>query len=167
MVTANHIAYTALINPAGATPVLTREHIWPLLRRKIHRAQEFVGGAITSTTVLSTNTTSTTGHPVTVREVTFAEGDLRPREECVEYEPMKVEFRQQNGSKVENIVSEGSGGELYMTYTFEWLHPELENDSKALAERKEKEKKMAALAVESTIRVMREMVADGRWKEEF
>lgn len=165
MVAANHIAYTAFINPPGATPILTRAHIWPLLRRKVHSAQEFVP-VISSTTVLST-TTNATGHPVTVREVTFLEGNRVVREECVEYEPMKIEFLQGDGSKVQDVVSEGSEGELYMTYTFEWLHPELAGDAEGLSEREAKEKKMAKMAVEGTIKTMREMVKDGRWEEKI
>lgn len=166
MVAANHVAYTAPINPPGATPVLTHQHIWPLLRRKVHRAQEFVPGAISSTSILST-TTNATGHPVTVREVTFIEGNRVVREDCAEYKPMKIEFLQGDGSKVQNVVSEGAEGELYMTYTFEWLHPELEGDAEGLRERREAERKMARMAVEGTIKTMREMVKDGRWEEKI
>lgn len=166
MASANHIAYTAPINPPGAQPTLAREHIWALLRRKIHRAEDFVPAAISSTRVLSTSSTAA-GHPTIVREVTFREGDRDVREECVEYEPMKVEFLQGDGSKVQNVVSEGAGGELYMTYAFEWLHPELDGDAAALEEKAAKERKMAAMAVDGTITAMRAMVLDGRWKEEF
>ena len=166
MVSANHIAYTAPVNPQGAEPVLTMEHIWPLLRRKIRRAEDFVPAAITSTDVVTTSTTPT-GHPSTLREVTFREGNRKVQEECVEYEPVKVEFLQTNGSKIQNVVSEGAGGELYMTYVFEWLHPELEGDDAGLWDKYEKERKMAAMAVEGTITAMREMVKDGRWKEKI
>lgn len=41
MVTIN-CAYTEQINPAGATPVLTREQVWKGLQRKIRKAQDFV-----------------------------------------------------------------------------------------------------------------------------
>ena len=37
-----HVAYTELINPSGATPVLTRKQVWKGLQRKIRRAQDFV-----------------------------------------------------------------------------------------------------------------------------
>ncbi|SPO01489.1 uncharacterized protein DNG_04162 [Cephalotrichum gorgonifer] len=167
MVAANHVAYTAPINPPGASPVLTYEHIGKLLRRKVHRAEEFVGGAITSTRVLSTDTTTATGRPITVREVTFAEGNRKVTEECVAYPPMKEEFHMDSGNIVQNIISEGKDGELFMTFTFEWLHPELEGDAEGLKARELVEKKMAAVAVENTLRVMREMVKDGRWKEEI
>jgi len=164
MVAVNHIAYTARINPTSASPQLTIEHIWPLLQRKIRVAQDFVGAAITSTEVLSTSTTSS-GLPLTCREVVFRAGGRRVREECIEYQPVKVEFRQPDGSKVQNIVSEGADGELYLTFSFEWMHPELEGDEDALQEKLKQEKGLAKMAVESTIKAMREMVADGRWKE--
>ncbi|KAJ9133326.1 hypothetical protein NKR23_g10834 [Pleurostoma richardsiae] len=164
MVAANYVAFTAPINPPSASPQLTIENIWPLLQRKIRRAEDFVGAAIRSTDVISQSSTPA-GQPVTVREVVFHEGDRRVREECVEFWPMKVEFHQPDGSKVQNIISEGAGGELYMTYTFEWLHPELEGNQSALVEKQAKEKAMAKTAVESTIVAMREMVKDGRWKE--
>jgi hypothetical protein len=164
MVAANYVAYTAPINPPEASPQLTVEHIWPLLQRKIRQAEEFVAGAIASTDVLSTSTTSI-GLPITSREVLFRVDCRRVHEDCIEYKPMKVEFHQPDGSKVQNIVSEGVSGELYMTYTFEWLHPELEGDEAALQKKLAQEKAMAKMAVEGTITAMREMVVDGRWKQ--
>lgn len=171
MPTANYIAYTAPINPPSASPILTLEHIWPLLRRKIVRAQDFVGGALVATDVLSTSVCPTTGNPVTSREVTFApdKGGHKMREDCVEYYPIKVEFLQpgKNGGRVQNIVSDGADGALYMTYTFEWPHPELEGDEEGLKKKLQQEKAMAKVAVEDTIKAMREMVVDGRWQEKF
>ncbi|PKS05974.1 hypothetical protein jhhlp_007807 [Lomentospora prolificans] len=169
MPSANYIAYTAPINPPGATPVLTRTHIWPLLQRKIARAQDFVGGALVATDVLARSTTDQ-GNPVTTREVTFAadKGGHKMREDCVEYYPMKVEFLQPNGGgRVQNIIGDGADGQLYMTYTFEWMHPELEGDEEGLKKKYEVERRMAKEAVDGTIKVMREMVADGRWQEKY
>lgn len=37
-----NLAYTAPINPSGATPVLTVEQVWKGLERKVRFAQEFV-----------------------------------------------------------------------------------------------------------------------------
>ncbi|RMD43914.1 hypothetical protein DV735_g1179, partial [Chaetothyriales sp. CBS 134920] len=167
---ANHVAYTAPINPAGADPILTRSEIWAGLERKIRAAEEFVGGAITSTDVIKEYRDEKTGLPVTVREVVFANAEMgRVTETCIAFYPMKVEFHQNNGSKVQNIISQGAGGskDLYMTYTFEWQHPELEGKGEAtLQEKKVQEEKTAQVAVESTIKVMREMVRDGRIKKE-
>lgn len=157
----NNIAYTAAINPADASPVLTTSQIWKALEKKIRAGEDFVGGAITATTVLSTSTTPA-GHPVTEREVTFRDGNRVVHETCIAFEPMKVEFHQPDGSKVQNVVSQGAGGEhdLYLTYTFEWLHDGATPDQ--LAAFKEKEWKVATMAVEKTIQVIREMVKDGR-----
>jgi hypothetical protein len=162
----NHVAFTAAINPPTESTRLTIEHIWPLLQRKVRRAQEFVGGAIVSTDVISKSLMES-GLPVTSREVVFRADGRRVREECIEYFPMKVEFHQPNGSKVQNIISAGPDGELYMTYTFEWLHPELKDDREGLQAKLVQEKAMAALAVNGTLNAMREMVKDGRWKEEI
>ncbi|KAF2396916.1 DUF1857-domain-containing protein [Trichodelitschia bisporula] len=161
----NHIAYTAPLNPAGASPILTLPQVWAALQHKVNRAETFVPGAIRHTDILS-HTTDQHGRAVTVREVTFREGNRRVRETCVFYPYMKVEFRQPDGSLVMNIVSEGprgaEEGDLQMTYTFEWLHPEMSQGE--LAERKGKERAMAKMAVDSTIRVIRDMVRDGRIK---
>ncbi|KIW17762.1 hypothetical protein PV08_04957 [Exophiala spinifera] len=160
---ANYVAFSAPINPPGASPVLTYAQIWQGLLKKIRAAQDFVGAAIVSTDVIS-ESTSEHGLPVTVREVVFREGGRRVQERCVAFEPMKVEFHQPDGSKVQNVISQDAGGNLYMTYTFEWLHYDLEGDDAALGAAREKEWKMAQLAVEKTIEVMREMAKDGRIK---
>jgi len=163
MVWSNHVAYTAAINPASATPKLTTAQIWTGLQLKTRAGQDFVGGAILSTDVISTSTNEQ-GFPVVVREVVFRDGNKRVRETCVEYEPTKVEFWQEDGSKVQNVISRGSEGELYMTYVFDWLHPECEGDAKALQEKEKGEWDIGKMAVESTIKIMREMVKDGRIK---
>jgi hypothetical protein len=165
MTAANYVAYTAPINPNGATPILTLPQIWTALQLKIIAAEKFVGGAILSTDVLSKSTDSL-GRAVTEREVVFREGNRRVRETCTEFPQMKVEFRQPDGSTIMNIVSEGAKGaeegDLWMSYAFEWLHPGA--SAEELSEKRVKEKRMAAMAVESTIRVMREMVVSGQIK---
>ncbi|RVX68854.1 hypothetical protein B0A52_07509 [Exophiala mesophila] len=160
-IAANYIAYTAPVNPANASPVLTTSQIWKALEKKVGAGQDFVGGAITATTVLSTSTTPE-GNPVTEREVTFRDGNRVVHETCISFEPMKVEFIQPDGSKVQNVVSQGRGGEhdLYLTYTFEWLHEGATPDE--LAVFREKEWKVAIMAVEKTIEVIRAMVKDGK-----
>ena len=165
-VAANYVAFTAPINPVNASPVLTRSQIWAGLEIKIGSGETFVGGAIESTTVLKKYTTEKTNLPVTEREVLFRADQRRVHETCIAYEPMKVEFHQPDGSRVMNVVSQGAGGEtdLYMTYTFEWLHPELEGDEEGLRKKKAGEEAMAQKAVESTIQVMRELVQNGRIK---
>ena len=161
----NYVSFTAPINPSGASPVLTRAQVWACLETKITSGETFVGAAIKNTAVLRTGTTDG-GQKYTDREVTFAEGSRKVEEHCVEFPPMKVEFHQANGTRVMNIVSQGAGGEedLYMTYTFEWLHPELEGDEEGLAEKGRAEQKMSKAAVESTIEVMRRLVDEGKVK---
>lgn len=157
---ANYVAYTAPINPPSAEPKLTEAQIWALLRRKIRRAEDFVGGAILETEVVS-ETKDTQGRPVTTRMVTFREGNRRVEEVVTTFYPVKVDFKQPNGSHIANIVSRGPGDELYLTYTFEWVHL----DDGALAEKRIVEEGMAKHSVESTITAMRGMVSEGRWEE--
>ncbi|EXJ64945.1 hypothetical protein A1O7_01284 [Cladophialophora yegresii CBS 114405] len=162
----NNLAYTAPINPPSASPKLSTAQIWRGLELKIRAGQDFVGGALLSTDIIS-ESQDDQGRPVTVREVVFRDGNRRVRETCVAFKPMKVEFHQPDGSKVQNVISQGAGEEgvdLYMTYTFEWLHPECEGAQKELEEKRRKETQVAKMAVEETIRVMREMVRDGRIK---
>lgn len=166
---AHYIAYTAPINPADTTPRLTRRQVWAGLERKITAAEEFVGGAILATAVESTSADDH-GRAVTARRVTFAQGRRTVAERCVAYEPNKVEFHQDDGSKVTNTVSDGAGvgagdeGDLYMTYAFEWLVPGFQGTTAEWAEQEARWKKMAKTAVESSITAMREMVRDGRIK---
>lgn len=156
----NNIAFTAPVNPAGASPTLKEEQIWPGLLLKIRSAETFVPKAIQSTDVISESTDPSTANPVTIREVVFREDQRRVRETVTAYEPSRVVFVQPDGSTINNVVSEGADGELYMTYVFEWRHP---GASKAeLAEFLEKEKKMARTAVEGTITVLRELAKDGK-----
>lgn len=79
-----YVAYTAPINPSGASPVLTRAQCWAGLQRKVRNAPEFVS-AIATCHVLDDE-----GDTVK-REVTFKETpDKKVREVCKSYEPMKV-----------------------------------------------------------------------------
>ena len=159
---ANYVAYTAPINPPSAEPKLTEPQIWALLRRKTRRAEDFVGGAILNTEVIS-EAKDTQGRPVTTRMVTFRQGDRRVEEVVTTFYPVKVEFQQPDGSHIANIISRGPDDELFLTYTFEWVHPGL--DDAALAEKRVVEQNMAKHSVESTISAMRAMVSDGRWEE--
>ena len=163
MPAANYVAFTAPINPSGASPVLTRSQVWSCLKVKITSGETFVGAAISNTSVLKTGTTEG-GQKYTDREVTFREGNRKVKEHCIAFPQMKVEFHQPDGSRVMNIVSQGAGGEedLYMTYTFEWLLPDLEGDDKALAEKRVQQQKMSQSAVEGTITIMRKLISEGK-----
>jgi Domain of unknown function (DUF1857) len=123
---ANYVAYTAPINPSGASPSLSLDQIWAALELKIRSGETFVGSAIASTAVLGTGHTAE-GLAYIDREITFRDGNRKVKEHCVKFEPMKVEFIQPDGTRVMNIVSQGTGGEtdLYMTASFLSLRPSL------------------------------------------
>ena len=87
---AAYLAYTAPINPSGATPVLTIEQVWAGLQRKVRHAQEFVPKAINATDVI-TEDTDEHGRERVTRDVVFVEGERKAREVCTFFEPMKVE----------------------------------------------------------------------------
>jgi Domain of unknown function (DUF1857) len=164
-----YTSYTSAINPPHTSPLLTRRQIWSALQLKIISAESFVP-AITSTTVISRSHDSL-GRPVTVRNVVFADGNKKVREEVTAFEPDKLVFyRPNDGSRVMNIVSEGKEGELYMTYDFEWLLPEAEGvggkmgekELEILGKKREQYRSMARMAVESSIEAIRGMVKEGK-----
>jgi hypothetical protein len=157
MPSTNNIAFTAPINPPGHSPVLTVDQIWNGLLLKIRSAETFVSAAIQSTKVVS-ESYDDNGNPVTVREVLFRESQKTVQETVTAFEAGRVEFVQPDGSKVNNVISEGADGELYMTYIFEWRHPGVSNEE--LAALAEKERKMSQMAVEGTIKVLRQLVEE-------
>ncbi|KAF2117704.1 hypothetical protein BDV96DRAFT_489804 [Lophiotrema nucula] len=159
-----NIAYTSKINPPNATPVLTTAQVWQGLQRKIRYAQEFVP-VIESCEVLSDE------NGVVDRFVKFKKG-LGPRDEAREkvigFEPAWVDFGQDDGTHIRNIVSDGPSGELEdlnMTYMFEFRLPNVAAEDKEAVEKElARLKGMSKKAVESSIEVIREMVKDGRIK---
>ncbi|KAJ5731092.1 uncharacterized protein N7483_005600 [Penicillium malachiteum] len=155
MSSANNIAYTALINPNGSTP-LSHDQIWAGLLLKIRSAETFVPAAISHTKVLS-ESIDPTGNPVTVREVFFLESGKTVRETVVAYEPTRVDF-QQDGGNISNVISEGANGELYMTYIFQWKHDGASKEE--LEAFLVKEKSMARVAVEGTIQALHHLALE-------
>ncbi|KAF2833683.1 DUF1857-domain-containing protein [Ophiobolus disseminans] len=158
-----HLAYTGLINPSGASPVLTRDQVWQGLQRKIRFAQEFVP-IITSCTVLTDTPTEVT------REVVFKEGaGPKPRatETVRSYWPSWVDFHQEDGTLVKNVISNGSSlddGGLCMTYVFEFKYDGMEDGSKEIKAEVVKMSGMSKMAVEKSIETIRQMVVDGKIK---
>lgn len=157
MSSTNNIAFTAPINPPGTTP-LTIDQVWAGLLLKIRSAETFVAAAIESTDVLSESVDPETGNAVTVREVLFRETQKKVRETVTAFPTCRVEFQQPDGSKVSNVVSNGADGELFMTYVFEWRHPGVSKEE--LAALAEKERRMSQMAVEGTIKVLRQLVEE-------
>lgn len=84
-----NLAYTAAVNPEGATPVLTVQQLWKGLERKVRFAQEFVP-VIESCEVLRDE-----GNEIE-REVLFkpaaeqAKEGEKVKEICKMFEPCKV-----------------------------------------------------------------------------
>ncbi|KAF2809582.1 DUF1857-domain-containing protein [Mytilinidion resinicola] len=158
-----YLAYTSPINPPSATPVLTVPQVWAGLQRKIRFAQEFVS-AITSCEVLSEE------DGVVTRVVQFKPGmGAAPsaKEVVTSFGNAWVEFKQEDGSIIRNLISDGPAGtveDLHMTYMFEWLFPNLEEGSAEAEEQFKKSKAMAKMAVDGSINTIREMVKDGRIK---
>lgn len=77
---------------------------------------------------------------------------------------LQVDFEQENGSMISNIVSEGPGGtegDLHMTYVFEWRHPEVEAGGAEEEELTVKHRGMAKMAVDGTIQTLRKLAAAG------
>ena len=65
---------------------------------------------------------------------------------------------------VTNVISEGSSGtssDLYMTYIFEWRHPEIKAGSAELEELHAKHKGVAKMAVDKSIESIRKFVKEG------
>ncbi|KAF2677240.1 DUF1857-domain-containing protein [Lentithecium fluviatile CBS 122367] len=158
-----NLAYTSKINPNGASPVLTRAQVWTGLQRKIRFAQEFVP-VIESCEVLKDDS------GVVERLVKFKKG-MGPKDEAREvvrgWEDCWVDFQQDDGTHIRNIVSDGPSGDesdLHMTYMFEFRFPHIEANSAEAEKEKTRLKAMSKKAVESSIDVIREMVKDGRIK---
>ncbi|CAK7225713.1 hypothetical protein SCUCBS95973_005956 [Sporothrix curviconia] len=156
------LAHTIPVNPLGVMPVLTEAQVFAGFQRKIRRPQDFVP-AIAECSVLADEA------GVVKREVTFKPtgSSSHPHvaiEVCTELPPHRVDFEMDNGSTVLNIISAGSSGEptdLYVTYVFAWKHPDLEVGSAAYNEAEAGHKKVAKMAVESSIATTRNLVAAG------
>jgi hypothetical protein len=140
-----NLAYSAPINPSGASPVLTEAQVWKGLQRKVRKAHEFVA-PILKCEVLNEEETET-GTKVT-RQVTFdkdvrGDADAVVKEVVHEFAPSRVDFHQPDGSNIFNIVSVDQDGNLVMTYAFEWRHPELDAESERVKELRQKYSKVS------------------------
>ncbi len=124
-----NVAYTAPVNPPGTTAPLTAPQIWEGLKDKVRHAEKFVPIITACEVLLETGDgDDTAGHTVK-RAVTFRPGAAGPGggtaggrvvEVCKLYAPCRIDFEQEDGTRVGNYVSEGPDGELYMTYVFQW-----------------------------------------------
>ncbi|KAK7532326.1 uncharacterized protein J3D65DRAFT_636467 [Phyllosticta citribraziliensis] len=144
--------------PSPSFPRLSHAHLWAGLQRKVRRAQDFVPAIVACEVEREEQ-----GGRVVERWVRFKEG-REVRERCVAVGGWKVDFQQPDGSTITNLISTGAGGQddLYLTYIFEWRHPELSADaSDEIAKLQAKHDAMAKMAVEKSIESIRKMVAEG------
>ncbi|KAF2625312.1 DUF1857-domain-containing protein [Macroventuria anomochaeta] len=157
-----HLSYTSRVNKPEDSPVLTVPQIWAGLQRKVRFAQEFVP-VIESCTVLEEKEDGTV-----IRDVKFKEGagpKPRARETVREYYPSWVDFEQEDGTHIRNVVSDGPSGEesdLQISYMFEINLPHIQDGTEEKEKEVKKLKGMAKMAVEKSIDTIREMVKDGR-----
>jgi len=152
-----YYSFTTPVNPSGVTPVLTVDQLWEALKVKSRNPTPFVS-AIGSCDILSEDKTSL------VRKVTFKQGfgPTSETEHVVFSAPYVAEFTMQsNGSKIQNIISHGSGGpsDLYLTFTFNFQRPDLVEGSKEAEEFGTRMK--TGTPVIHTVEVAREMVSRG------
>lgn len=161
---ANFIAFTAPVNPPSAEPKLTLDQVWALLRRKVTHAHEFVPVAIKAVEVVSEGK-DPLGRKVTTRIVTFVEGNRRVQEIVTDMYPLMERYARTDGSMVQDIVSQGADGELYLTFSFEMTKFTTALGEAEVAQTREAKLNGAKVSVKGTLEVMREMVLDGRWEE--
>ncbi|KAM3563015.1 hypothetical protein MY1884_001475 [Beauveria asiatica] len=151
-----YYAATAPVNPSGISPVLAPAQVWEGLRRKIRHADQFVP-PITSCVVEKEE------NNVVHRRIVI-EGGKEMTEVCTELAPHRVDFRLEDGSEVENILAPGPGGELFLTYAFKWKFDNVEEGSKEAQNLRAEQEKMVLGGVQSTIKVIRELVSNGELK---
>ncbi|GJJ69272.1 hypothetical protein EMPS_01618 [Entomortierella parvispora] len=159
----NNFSFTAPVNPPGAEPVLTRSQVWAGLQRKVRHADEFVPMILTCEVV------SEEANVVT-RVITIENGQSPIREVCTEYEPCRVEFVLEDGSKVHHLLGVGMSPdntaideELYLTYAFEWKVPQgVTKGTPQWNEMVAKHTKMSTGSLLNSLKVLRNMAKDGR-----
>ncbi|KAK4642210.1 hypothetical protein QC761_507110 [Podospora bellae-mahoneyi] len=167
-----NIAYTAPINRPGQHPVLTTPQVWAGLVRKVRHAQEFV--PVIESCAVASEETNAAGQLVVTRYVNFGQAAPVPasggeggevKEVCTLFPPHRVDFVQDDGTRVWNHVSQGpgkDGEDLYLTYVFEARDDAVEDGSPDAAALEERFKTTAKRAVESSIETIRRLVSEGK-----
>ncbi|KAE9369058.1 DUF1857-domain-containing protein [Stipitochalara longipes BDJ] len=165
-------AATVPVNPPGASPVLTLKQLWAGLELKARKPQLFLA-VIETCEVLEDDGTTV------LREVKFKDGGgvgmapiigQKVQEKITAIAPISddagsgVETFQSTGnaSKVLNIVSTGTEGELLLTFTFEWEHKEIEEGSEEAVKKQKQYQETAPRGIVGTISAIRQMVKDGK-----
>ena len=167
-----YAAATVPVNPPGAATVLTQDQLWAGLELKRTHPQLFLE-VIYSCDVLEQDEDSV------LREVVFKDGGgvgsapvigKKVQERITHIQPLTstagsgLETFQTIGSagRVLNILSTGPNKDLYLTFTFEWAHPEIEAGTDAAVEKQALYQSTARAGVEGTLEKIREMVRTGK-----
>ena len=152
-----YATFTSPINPPGVLPVLSPAQVWAAMQRKVRYAQEFVP-VFASCDVVSENIDpENEGALIVTRNVVFKEGHGPPdragkpvKEVIKSYEPCKVDFHQEDGTVIQNIITTGvdvDGEEgLYLTYVLEYKYPEIPMGGKEHREREVAIKKVSVFS---------------------
>jgi len=166
-----YAAATLPVNPPGATPIITQDQLWAGLERKRGEPQLFI--PVIDTCVVLENDGETV-----LREVKFKDGMgggqvVAPtvQERITHIKPitstagsgLETFATVGSASRVLNIVSTGEKeSDLYLTFTFEWDHPEIEAGSEVAAAKQKGYQTMAPRGVSGTLAQIRKMVAEGQ-----
>jgi hypothetical protein len=151
-----NLGYTAPINRPGQPP-LTIDQVWAGLTRKVTHAQEFVPVIVACEVLSDQHSPQKSGGSRTVsRRVTFRPGagpmhSDTVREECVLHPPCRVDFCQEDGTKIANYITTGEDGDLFMTYVFQWVLPEMEEGSEETERLRVRYKEVSQLCFEDKV----------------
>lgn len=140
MVTIN-LALTVPLNPPGSNPVIAPAQAWSALLRKARRPQDFVP-VVSGCTILSETPTSISA------EVSFHPGVGHAsviKVTCTVHPPCRLNYDMEGGSTAVNIVSEMPGGELMLTFVFEWAHPGVAEGSEHARQLAETHKRVSSI----------------------
>ncbi|KAK0736655.1 hypothetical protein B0T21DRAFT_289257 [Apiosordaria backusii] len=145
-----NIGYTAPINRPGQ-PLLTISQVWAGLVRKVRHAEEFV--PVIEYCNVASEEKNADGQLVITRHVNFGKaapvpGSGEVKEVCTLFPPHRVDFVQDDGTKVWNYVTQGPGKEgedLYLTYVFESRDRTIEQGTQEAVELEEKFKTVSCI----------------------
>ena len=148
-----YLSHAVAVNPAGATPVLTREQVWEGLVQKVLDAKKFVVGMSQCDVIERKDN-------VILREVTF--NGMQSRELITLHEPVKCQFERQDGTGwIDNVLSD-LDGELILTFTFGLNFPGIEQGSAEEKAHGDNVRGAYIGAVASTISQVRDLATSGQ-----
>lgn len=156
-----NLGYSAPVNPAGVLPILTPAQVWSGLCAKVRRAELFVP-LITACEVLSDDA-SNPDEQVVTRRVTFSRniggsagssggGPTTVKEVCRLFEPCRIDFEQEDGTRIGNFVTADAEEGLVLSYVFQWRV-----EGEVTGETVDRFKQTAKMAVEGSINTIRKI----------